>query len=451
MKKILSMFLLAFSSSLFAEVVEFNLANGLRVLVKPDHRAPIAITMVWYKVGSADEIGGQTGLSHALEHMMFKGTPSIPAGKFSQIIAAHGGQDNAFTNQDYTAYFEKISARSLNTALRLEADRMSQLNLSADEFSKEIQVIQEERRLRIDNNPQALTIERFNATAYLSPAYQHPIIGWMSDLEHLQVPTLRKWYQKYYSPNNATLVIIGDVDPEKVKTRVEHYFGHIQRHVVPQRFPQEEPKPLGIKQVEIHALAQQPILLMGFTTPSLGYLAQPAQPAQQQHTSTTWEPYALEIIAAILDAGDNGRLTKSVVNGQHIAVTANAYYDLYTRYQTQFMLFAIPSTDHDLSELKQALLQEVDHLSTTLVSAKELKRIQTQLIAQKTFAQDSLFGQAMEMGLVETIGLNYRVIDEYNAQILSITPEQIMACAKKYLCKLCLTEARLYPTPQAKK
>jgi zinc protease len=440
MKKLLSILLLTLSPGLFAEVVEFNLANGLHVLVKPDHRAPIAITMVWYKVGSADEIGGQTGLSHALEHMMFKGTPTIPAGKFSQIIAGHGGQDNAFTNQDYTAYYEKISAPALNTALRLEADRMSQLNLSAEEFSKEIQVIKEERRLRVDNNPQALTVERFDATAYLSPAYQHPIIGWMSDLEHLHVETLRKWYQQYYTPNNATLVIVGDVDPEKVKARVEHYFGHIQQHMVPQRFPQEEPKPLGNKQVELHTLAQQPILLMGFTTPSLGYLA-----LSPQKDASATDPYALEVIAGILDAGGNGRLTKSVVNTQHIAVVANAYYDLYTRYQTQFMLFAIPATNHTLGELKNAFLQEMNHLKTSLISPQELKRIQTQLIAQKTFAQDSLFGQAMEMGLVETIGLNYHVIDEYNAHVLSITPEQIMTCAKKYFCDTCLTEAQLYP------
>ena len=272
MKKWFSLLLFTFASHLYAQVFESTLKNGLTVLIKPDHRAPIAIVMTWYRVGSADEVGGLTGLSHALEHMMFKGTPNVPAGAFSKMVARNGGQDNAFTNQDYTAYYEKISTKALDMALRLEADRMRNLLLSEEEFAKEIKVIREERRLRVEDNPQSLVLERFMATAYLTSAYQHPVIGWMSDLMHLNIHELRNWYNTYYAPNNATLVIVGDVDPQKVLSQIEQYFGSIAKHPLPTRYLQEEPISYGQKQVTVNAQAQQPILLLGFTTPSVGYV-----------------------------------------------------------------------------------------------------------------------------------------------------------------------------------
>ena len=445
MKKLLTLCLLTLTSHLYAQVFESTLKNGLTVLIKPDHRAPIAIVMTWYRVGSADEVGGLTGLSHALEHMMFKGTASVPVGVFSKMIAEHGGQDNAFTNQDYTAYFEKISTKALDMTLKLEADRMHNLLLSGEEFSKEIKVIREERRMRVEDNPQSLALERFMATAYLTSAYQHPVIGWMSDLMHLNIHELKKWYNKYYAPNNATLVIVGDVDPQKVLPQIEHYFGAIPKHPLPVRYLQEEPISYGQKQVAVNSQAQQPILLLGYTTPSLGYInflnqLQPHSPPVP-HT----EAYALEVIAGLLDAGENGRLTKSLIHDQHLAATVNAYYDLFTRYQTQFMLFVIPTQESTIAQLKNALLNEISKLKKTLVSPQELKRIQTQLIAQDTFGQDALFSQAMKLGLVTTIGLNHQVIDDYKTNLLAVTPQQIMDTANKYLNDTCITETTLNP------
>ena len=209
----------------FGQVQSYTLDNGLKVLVKEDHRAPVAVTMIWYNVGSADEPGGLTGISHALEHIMFKGTTKYPLGVFSKTIAGIGGQENAFTSTDYTAYFEKIAAEHLPTSLALEADRMQHLLLDETEFNKEIKVIQEERRMRTDDNPQALTFERYLSAAHLISPYHHPVIGWMDDIQHLSIADLKTWYQRFYAPNNATLVVVGDVKPKDVYALAQQHFG----------------------------------------------------------------------------------------------------------------------------------------------------------------------------------------------------------------------------------
>lgn len=245
MRKILITLLMVLSCQTFSQVQEFTLNNGLKILVQEDHRAPIAVSMVWYDIGSADEPGGLTGVSHAIEHMMFKGTRKYPLGVFSKTIAAIGGQSNAFTNNDYTAFFEKIAASQLETSLQLEADRMNNLLLDANEFAKEIKVIQEERRLRTDDNPQALTFERFLATAHLAAPYNHPVIGWMNDLQHMTANDLKTWYTTYYAPNNATLVVVGDVKAEQVHLLAEKYFGALAQHTIPARKEQLEPPALG--------------------------------------------------------------------------------------------------------------------------------------------------------------------------------------------------------------
>lgn len=247
MRKILFTLLMVLSCQTFSQVQEFILNNGLKILVKEDHRAPIAVSMIWYNVGSADEPGGITGVSHAIEHMMFKGTEKFPLGVFSKTIAEMGAQANAFTNNDYTAFFEKIDASKLATSFELEADRMNHLLLDANEFAKEIKVIQEERRLRTDDNPQALAFERFLATAHLSAPYHHPVIGWMNDLKQMKVEDVREWYKKYYAPNNATLVVVGDVNPEQVRALAENYFGALPKQPVPERKLKREPPELGKK------------------------------------------------------------------------------------------------------------------------------------------------------------------------------------------------------------
>lgn len=436
MRKILFTLLMVLSCQTFSQVQEFTLNNGLKILVKEDHRAPIAVSMIWYNVGSADEPGGITGVSHAMEHMMFKGTEKFPLGVFSKTIAAIGGQANAFTNNDYTAFFEKTSASKLATSFELEADRMNHLLLDANEFAKEIKVIQEERRLRTEDNPQALAFERFLATAHLSAPYHHPVIGWMSDLKHMSVEDLREWYKKYYAPNNATLVVVGDVNPEQVRTLAENYFGALPKHPIPTRRLQKEPPALGQKSVHIQASAKLPLLMMGYTVPS-------ANTSKKEY-----EPYALEIIAGILDAGESARFSKNLIRSKHIATDANTYYNPYTRFQTQFIVYGSPSQNHTISDLQNGLLNEIDDLKKNQVSEPELQRIKHQIIAQKTFEKDSIFGQASELGLLETIGLGWQKADEYTAAINAITPQQILQTAQRYFQENNMTTAILEPQPQ---
>ena len=206
-------------------VHEYQLANGLKILVKEDHRAPVVVSQIWYKVGSSYEHSGSTGVAHVLEHMMFKGTKKHGPNEFSKIISANGGRENAFTGQDYTAYFQQLEKSRLPISFELEADRMANLNLRAEDFEKEVKVVMEERRMRTEDNPQALTYEQFAATAFVSSPYHHPIIGWMDDLEHMDVNDMRSWYKHWYAPNNATLVVAGDVDPDAVFELAKKYFG----------------------------------------------------------------------------------------------------------------------------------------------------------------------------------------------------------------------------------
>ncbi len=426
------------SNAAFSNTQEFTLENGLKIVVREDHRAPVVVSMIWYNVGSADEVGGKTGLSHALEHLMFKGTPQFPVGMFSKTIASLGGQENAMTNNDYTAYYEKIAAEHLAKSFAMEADRMQNLLLDANEFAHEIKVIQEERRMRTDDNAQSLTFERFLATAHLSSPYHHPVIGWMSDLENMKVADARAWYENFYAPNNATLVVVGDVQPNAVFELAKQYFGKIPAKPSVARKPQPEPPNLGKKAVQVHAPSQLPFLLLGYTVPSVV-----TADAKQANA-----PYALEVIAGILDAGDSARFSKQLVRGQQIASTADIYYNLYSRYQTQFIIYGTPSQGHTVEQFKQALFQEVDKAKTSLVSPEELQRVKTQIIAQKTFEQDSIFGQAMELGLLETVGLGWKEADKYIEHINSVTPEQVQQVAKLYLNNEHVTEAELIPESQ---
>lgn len=439
MRKILTTLLIVLSCQTFSQVQEFTLNNGLKILVKEDHRAPIAVSMVWYNIGSADEPGGITGVSHAIEHMMFKGTPKYPLGVFSKKIAAIGGQSNAFTNNDYTAYFEKTDASRLATSFKLEADRMNNLLLDTQEFAKEIKVIQEERRLRTDDNPQAIAFERFLATAHLSAPYNHPVIGWMSDLQQMNVDDLKKWYKRYYAPNNATLVVVGDVRAEQVHTLAEQYFGAIPKRRIPQRKPQIEPPALGKKLLQVQTTsAKLPLVMMGYSVPGVNT------------AKNTFEPYALELIAGILDAGEGSRFAKNLIRGQHIATGASTYYNLYARYQTQFIVYGAPTQHQNINVLEKGLIAELDALKKAPVSDKELQRIKNQIIAQKTYEKDSIFSQAMELGLLETVGLGWNKSDHYTQAITAVTAEQIQQTAQHYFQENNMTMAELQPEMTSK-
>ncbi len=416
-------------------VHEYKLDNGLKLIVKQDRRAPVMVSQVWYKVGSSYEHDGITGVSHVLEHMMFKGTDAHPTGQFSQIISENGGRENAFTSRDYTAYFQTMEASRLPISFELEADRMRNLNIPEEEFLKEVQVVMEERRMRTEDNPQALTFEQFNATAYTSSPYRIPIIGWMDDLENMQVDDLRVWYQKWYAPNNATVVVVGDVDPDFVYQQAKKYFGPLKSGDVSSPKPRLEIKQLGRKHISVAAPAKLPYMMMGYKAPVV------------LTAETAWEPYALEVLANVLDGGESARLASELVRGSEVAVSVGAGFDAFDRMQGLFLFSGTPSSGHSVKELQAALQVQIKKLQDDLVNPSELDRVKAQIRAQKVYEQDSIFYQAMQIGVLETIGLDWKVGDKYLSNIEAVTAEQVQAVAKKYLVDERLTVAQLVPQP----
>lgn len=419
-------------------VHEFRLDNGLKLIVKEDHRAPVVISQVWYKVGASYETDGITGVSHVLEHMMFKGTDKLAPGEFSRIIASHGGRENAFTSKDYTAYFQRLEKSRLPVSFELEADRMRHLKLLEEEFRKEIKVVMEERRLRTDDKPTGLTHEQFTATAWTSGSYRIPTIGWMNDLENMELADLVDWYRRWYAPNNATVVVVGDVDPQAVLRLAQQHFGPLRPEQVATIKPRVEPPQRGRRDVTVQVPAEVPYTIMGYKTPVL------------KTAANDWEPYALEVLAGILDGGDSARLSKELVREQQIVTRAGAGYDLYSRQDDLFLLDGVPAGDHTVKDVQAALLAQVRRLQDEPVSADELARIKSQVVAGDVYEQDSIFYQAMKIGQLETVGLDWRLADEYVDRINAVTAEQLQAVARKYLVEKNLTVAVLDPLPMDK-
>ncbi len=416
-------------------ITEFTLDNGLKVIVKEDHRAPVVLSEIWYKVGSSYEPDGITGISHALEHMMFQGTAKYPETSFFNTIAENGGEQNAFTTADYTAYYQQLAKEKLALSFELEADRMQNLSLKSENFDKEIKVVQEERRLRTDNNPIAQAYERFQAAAYIANPYHHPVVGWASDLQHMNIQNVRDWYHSWYGPNNATLVVVGDVKPAEVKALAEKYFGHIKPIKTPEVKPVAALAPLGTREVNVNVPANLPYLMMGYNVDSLAT------------SKDKWESYALEVLSGILSGSDSARLPKQLVRQQQIATQADTDYGLYSRLPTLFGFYGIPAQGHDMADLKQAFLQQIKTLQEQPVTKAELDRVKAMTIANKIYAQDSATYQAFLIGSLESVGLSWRDIDNYAKQINAVTPEQVQAVAKKYLVPERLTIAKLKPLP----
>jgi zinc protease len=418
-----------------AEVFERTLANGLKVVVKEDHRAPVVVQQIWYKAGSMDEMNGTTGIAHVLEHMMFKGTKAVPAGEFSKRIAAAGGRENAFTSSDYTAYFQQLHKSQLPLAMKLESDRMENLNLTAKEFSKEIKVVMEERRMRTDDEPQSLMNEIMRSVIYQEHPYHHPVIGWMSDLQLLTVNDARVWYNRWYAPNNATLVIAGDVNPDEVFALAQRYYGTIPQHKLPVRRNFIEPSQAGIKRLIVKAPAELPQLVMAYQTPVI-------KSAEQD-----WKPYALDMLAGVLDGNESARLNKHLVREQQIASAAGASYDSTSRGPSLFTLEATPSTGRTVQDVEAALRAEIALLLKDGVNEDELKRVKAQVTASEVYKRDSLFYQAMQIGQMESIGLGHQAIPVMLKKIQAVTADQVQQVAKEFLQDDNLTVAVLDPQP----
>ncbi len=435
LKKLSALLLGLASAAAQAGILDTTLPNGLRVIVKEDRRAPVMVSQVWYRAGSVDEFNGTTGVAHVLEHMMFKGTKEVPAGEFSKRIAAAGGRENAFTSRDHTAYFQQMQKDKLELSMQLEADRMANLLISDESFAKEIQVVMEERRMRTDDNPQAVVSERMMAAVYQEHPYQRPIIGWMNDLEHMTAQDARDWYGRWYAPNNATLVVAGDVNADTVLALAKKYFGPLMPHSLPLRKPQDEPAQVGVKRLNVKAPAKLPYLVMAYHAPAL------------REWDRDWAPYALQILGGVLSGNDSARLQKALVKEQQVAVNADAGYDAVARGPSLFMLDATPAQGKTVSDVEAALRREIERIKQDGISEAELNRVKSQIIAGDIFQRDSLFYQAMQLGEYVTAGLPPAALDGRVARLRAVTPEQVKAVARQYLIDDALTIAVLDPQP----
>ncbi|MEN9725458.1 MAG: hypothetical protein RLZZ98_967 [Pseudomonadota bacterium] len=419
-----------------AEIQEFKLDNGLKIVVQEDHRAPVVVSQVWYRAGALDEVNGKTGVAHVLEHMMFKGTKEVPAGQFSRLVAAAGGKENAFTAQDQTTYYQQLEKSQLPLSLRLEADRMANLNFSNEEFAKEIKVVMEERRWRTEDKPQSKVSEQFNSTIYHVHPYGRPVVGWMNDLENMTADDAREWYKNWYAPNNATLVVVGDVNAADVLKLAKQYFGKLKPHALPARKPQIEPEQKGERRVIVKAPAKLPYVLMGFHVPAL------------QDADKDVDPYALEILAAVLNGNASARLNQNLVRESQIAVDVDAGYDMIQRGRHSiFVLDATPSEGKTVADLEAAILQEIEKIKTTGVTEEELLRVKAQVIAADVYQRDSMFYQAMQIGQLETAGFSWRLLQDYPAKLQAVTAAQVQAVAQKYFNQDNMTVATLDPQP----
>ena len=420
-------------------VTEFSLKNGMKVIVKEDHRAPTVAHMVWYKAGSVDEFNGTTGVAHVLEHMMFKGTKLLKPGEFSKKVAALGGRENAFTNNDYTAYFQQVQSKHLKTVMGLEADRMSNLTLKKEEFDKEIKVVMEERRWRTDDKPQSLLYEALIANTFTAAPNRVPVIGWMGDLEAMNYKDAQRWYETWYAPNNAILIVAGDADPQQVRVWAEQTYGKAKIKPLPERKPQPEPDQKGAKRFSIKAPAENPYLLIGFRVPKL------------ENPEKDSDPYALTVLSAVLDGYDNARMDKNLVKSQRVADQAGAGYDMTSRGPALFLLDGTPAMGKSVEELEKGLLSQVQLVADKGVSEAELARVKAQLVSSQVYKRDSVFGQAMEIAQYEMVGIDHNNIPLILEKLKAVTAEQVQAVAKKYFNEDTSSTGVLVPLPVTNK
>jgi zinc protease len=406
------------------EVADFTLANGLELIVIPDHRAPVVTHMIWYKVGAADETPGKSGLAHFLEHLMFKGTAKNPTGKFSQVVARIGGQENAFTSQDYTGYYQRVPSDQLKTVMEFEADRMTGLQLTDDVVLPERNVILEEQNQRIGNNPRARLGEQIDAALYLNNPYGKPVIGWRHEMEELSRDDAIGFYRRFYAPNNAVVVIAGDVDPPKARALVEETYGKVPRHNnLPPRIRAQEPPPVAARSLTLaDARAEIPTLQREYLVPSFA-------------TSKRGESMALEVLAHILGSGSNSRLYRGLVVDKQVAVAANAWYDASTLDLSKFAIGGSPRPGVTLTQLEAETDAIVVEVIAKGVTAEELERAKTRLIADAVYALDNQASMARWYGTAMTTGASVNDVKNWPDRIRAVTAEQVQDAARQWLDK----------------
>ena len=402
-----------------------TLGNGLKVVVIPDHRTPVVTQMIWYKVGSADETPGKSGLAHFLEHLMFKGTTKHPAGEFSQTVLKIGGNENAFTSTDYTGYFQRVPRDQLGTMMEFEADRMTGLILKDENVLPERDVVLEEYNMRVANNPEARLTEQIMAALYLNHPYGRPVIGWRQEIEKLDREDALAFYKRFYAPNNATLVIAGDVDEKDVRPMAERTFGLVppQPSIPARRLRPQEPTPVASRTVTLaDPRVEQPSMKRYYLVPSAT-------------TAAAGESPALDVLAQLMGTGSNSYLYRALVVDKPLAVSANAGYQGTSLDPTQFIISVAPKPGVDFAQVEQVVDHVIADLGQNAVPAEDLERVKTQLIAEAIYAQDNQATLARWYGAALTIGLSVEDIRSWPDRIRAVTAEQVRAAARKWLDK----------------
>ena len=403
----------------------FTLGNGLNVVVIPDHRTPVVTQMIWYKVGSADETPGKSGLAHFLEHLMFKGTSKHPAGEFSQTVLKIGGNENAFTSTDYTGYFQRVPRDQLGTMMEFEADRMTGLILKDENVLPERDVVLEEYNMRVANNPEARLTEQIMAALYLNHPYGRPVIGWHQEIEKLDREDALAFYKRFYAPNNATLVIAGDVDEKDVRPMAERTFGQVppQPSIPARRLRPQEPTPVAPRTVTLaDPRVEQPSMKRYYLVPSAT-------------TAAAGESPALDVLAQLMGNGSNSYLYRALVIDKPLAVSAGAGYQGTSLDATQFSILVAPKPGVDFAQVEQVVDHVIADVGQNTVPAEDLERVKTQLIAEAIYAQDNQATLARWYGAALTTGLSVEDIRSWPDRIRAVTAEQVRAAARKWLDK----------------
>jgi len=426
---------LALVSGAQANSHEFTLPNGLRLIVKEDHRAPTVVHQVWYRAGSMDEAPGTTGVAHVLEHMMFKGTRRFGVGEFSRLVAEAGGRENAFTSTDFTVYHEQVHRDRLPLVMQFEADSMANLVIRPEEFAREMKVVMEERRRSYEDRPRSLLSENLLATAFAAHPYKWPTIGWMQDLENMSWRDARDWYKHWYAPNNAIVVVVGDIEPQEVLAWARRYYGALAPKAIPARKALVEPVQRGPKRVTVKAPAELPYVRLGYKAPVLRDIAK------------DWEPFAISLLAEVLGGSDAARLHQVLVRERRIATSVDADYEMVSRGPGMVFVEAAAAQGRSGAELEAGVREVIAGIAAAGVTAEELNRARVQLLAQLVYKRDSFFAQALELGELESCGLSYRDADRFAGRLKAITAEQVRTAAARYLADDGLTVAVLDPQP----
>jgi zinc protease len=419
--------------------LQYKLANGLTVIVKPDRRAPTAVHMLYTRVGSMDEVDGTSGVAHVLEHMLFKGTKTTKPGEFSRLVAALGGRENAFTTRDVTGYFQQIPANRLEDVMRLEADRFANNQWADEEFKRELEVVKEERRSRTEESPRAQLFEQLSATVFQASPYRRPVVGWMNDLEAMTPNDAREFYRRWYVPANAAVIVAGDVDPAQVRRLVDKYYGPIAARPVPPRKPREEPRQNGIRRMEFKAPADQSYVALAFKVPQLRSF---------EKTPENDDAVALSVLAAVLDGYDGARLDRALTRGaDRVADSVDAGNGLWGRGPQLFTLTGVPAAGKTPEQVEAALRAQVARVASEGVTEAELQRVKTRWIAGEIYKLDSVMGQARELASAWVMDLPLDADQRLMARLNEVTAEQVKSVAARYFGDEQLSVGILRPLP----